>query len=218
MPPKMSALIRPTTTSDGVGVPQHVIPRIGRIDAQQINAHEVARADADGDGLRGQQRQGDVQRQQARHDQVVHRVRGQRAERVNLLGDAHGAQLGGDGRADPPGDHQAGQDRPQFAAHGNAHHRERGGVHFDFVELEVGLGAEHHAGERAGDEDHRLGLHADEIDLVEQVAPRHLEGEERGDGLFCQQGDAAQALQPFGNPFVAPKIHSRGQTSRRPAL
>ena len=96
----------------GVGVPQHVIPGIGGVDAQQVNAYHVARANADGDGLRGQQRQGDVQGQQPRHDQIVHRMSGERAERVNLLGDAHGAQFRGDGRADPARDHQAGQHGP----------------------------------------------------------------------------------------------------------
>ena len=54
-----------------------------------------------------EQRQRDVGGDQPGHDQVIHRMGGQVAERVNLLGHAHGADFGGNGRADAPGHHQA---------------------------------------------------------------------------------------------------------------
>ena len=72
--------------------------------------------------------------------QVIHRMGRQGAQGVNLLGHAHGAQFRRDGGPDPPGDHQTGQHRPQFAAHGDADHGQRGAVHLDLVKLEIRSG------------------------------------------------------------------------------
>ncbi len=83
-------------------------------------------------------------------------MRRQSPQRVNLFRHAHRADFRCDGRAHAPGNHQRRQHRAEFAAHRDAHDRERGRVHLDFVELEIRLRRQHHAGERAGDEDDRL--------------------------------------------------------------
>jgi hypothetical protein len=60
-------------------------------------------------------RQRDVRRDQPRHDQIIHRMRRQRPQRVNLFRHAHRADFGRDGRADAPGHHQRRQHRAEFA-------------------------------------------------------------------------------------------------------
>ncbi len=67
---------------------------------------------------------------------------------------------------------RAGQHGAQFAAHGHADHRQRGRVHFDLVELEIGLGAQHHARKGAGYEHDGLGFYPDEVNLIEEITPR----------------------------------------------
>ena len=52
--------------------------------------------------------------QDARRGQHRHRVAAQRIEGVDLLGDLHGPQLGGDARAHPPDHDDGGQHRPQL--------------------------------------------------------------------------------------------------------
>ncbi len=48
------------------------------------------------------------------HDEVRARRPAQALQRVDLLGDPHGPQLGGVARADPAGEHQPGEHRPQL--------------------------------------------------------------------------------------------------------
>src|SRR5208283_2143960 len=64
------------------------------------NPHEVG-----DDGQQGDQEDAG---QQSRHHQVVDRVGAQASESVDLLGDAHGAQLSRHGAADPAGQHGGG--------------------------------------------------------------------------------------------------------------
>jgi hypothetical protein len=128
-----------------------------------------------------------------------------------LFGDAHGGDFGRDGSADATRDHQAGEDRAQLAAHGDANDCEGGGIHFDFVKLVVGLRAEDHPSECAGDEDDGLRFYSGEVDLVEQVAPGDFEGEKRSDGFLGKQSDAAEAFYPIGNPGCTSGNHAGGK-------
>ena len=56
--------------------------------------------------------------EQPRRHQVFHRVGGQGGERVDLVGDAHGADFGRHRRPHPAGDDKPGQHRPQLARDG----------------------------------------------------------------------------------------------------
>ncbi len=61
-----------------------------------------------------------IMNRQARNrgtDQVLHRVGAHAGQGVDLLGDAHRAQLGGHRAADPAGEHRGGEHRAQFADH-----------------------------------------------------------------------------------------------------
>lgn len=175
------------------GVAQHVVPRVGRVNTEQVYADDVAACDADRNGFPGENRHHQNCREQSWYDEVIDRMRGQGPERINLFGDPHSADFCGDCGADPAGNHQAGQDRSQFAAHGNSNQRERGGVHLDLMELIVSLRSEHHSGEGAGDEYHGLRFNADEIDLIDEIAPRDFESE-KGDKRFLdQQAKTSQA-------------------------
>ena len=55
-------------------------------------------------------------RDEARHDEEADRVDGERAERVDLLGDDHRAELGGVVRADAARDHERREQRARSRA------------------------------------------------------------------------------------------------------
>ena len=133
---------------------------------QQMHAHQITGADADGDRFNGQDRQGDMQGEESWDHEVVHGMCGQRPQCINLLRHTHRAEFGSNGRAHAPGHHQARQHRSQFAAHRHADYRQRCGVHLDLVELEIGLRTQNHPRKSPGDENHRLGLHPHEINLI----------------------------------------------------
>jgi hypothetical protein len=138
------------------------------------------------------------------YHEVVHGVGGECSQGVDLFGYLHRAQLGSHGCAHSPRHHQPAQHRTELAAHGYTHHRQRGGVHADFVELEIGLRAEHHSGEGARDQHHRKGLNADEIDLVEQVACFPPAPDQGGQCLAAQESNLAESVQ--GVPQTGPKL------------
>ncbi len=198
-----------------IGVVKHVVPEAGGIDAQEEGADHVGGKDADANGAGSEQRHDGHHGQETRHDEIIDRVGGQGAQGVNLLGHAHGAQFGGDGRADAPGDHQAGQDRAEFAAHADADDGEGGGVHLDLVELEIGLGAEDHAGEGAGDGDDGLGFDADEVHFVEDVAPDGFDLAKGGKDVAAKKRTASQAAEPFVDELFGQSCHSTAPTLRR---
>ena len=113
------------------------------------------------------------------------RVGRQRGERVDLLGDAHGADLGGHRGADAAGDHQAGQHRAQLARH--RQHDDVGdrALGVEAREAGIALQRQHHAGEERGQADDRQREVAD-VEHLPQDQPR-IEGRphavrERGAG------------------------------------
>ena len=116
-------------------------------------------------------------------DQVLERVGRQRGQRVDLLGDAHGADLGGHGGADPAGHHQAGQHRAELA--GERHHDHVGDGAFggEAREAGVALQRQHHAGEDRGQADHGQREVADLQHLPDDLlaVPRRLQA--AADGL-----------------------------------
>jgi hypothetical protein len=60
---------------------------------------------------------GNIACQHARHDQVCHWIVCQRLERIDLLGHAHGPDLGGNIGTHPPGQREAGEHRAEFEDH-----------------------------------------------------------------------------------------------------
>ena len=97
-----------------------------------------------------QQRQCEQTGQQARRHQVFHGIGGQGAQRVDLVGDPHGAEFGRHRGTHTPGDHEASQDRPEFTYDGQDDHaggRTRG---VEAGEAGVALQRDDHAGEQGG--------------------------------------------------------------------
>ena len=129
-------------------------------------------------------------------------MRRQGPQGVDLLGHLHRPELGGHGRADPAGDHQAGEHRSQLAAHADAHHRAGGGVHLDLVELEVGLRAQDHARRRAGGDDDALRLHADKVQLLDEIAPRRPLVAEGTEGLAGDVRELAELAEQVADPLL----------------
>jgi len=107
----------------------------------------------------------------ARRHQLLDRIRAERVERVDLLGDAHRAELRRDPGSDAPGDHEAGQHRSQFPDHrtrdqaSDVHGRAEG------AELHGRLQREHHAGEEPREQHDAERLDADLVHLHHEVLP-----------------------------------------------
>src|SRR6202011_4177468 len=89
----------------------HEVDRVLDVDrAVEIEARgrdDVAAEDADRIGDGNQYRHGNDCRDQAGYDEIFDGVGGERGQSVNLFGDAHGADLGGNGGSDAAGDHEA---------------------------------------------------------------------------------------------------------------
>jgi hypothetical protein len=119
----------------------------------------------------------------ARDDQLAHGVGAEGAERVNLIGDHHRAELGGDPRPDAPGEHQTREHRPELL-----HHRRTDDLPYErprteLVERDAGLQDENGAGEEAREEDHGEGADAYLLELLDDVTeierPRHHAAQRR---------------------------------------
>ena len=132
-----------------------------RVEAELVDAHQVAAEDADDVGNQDQEGQHEKAGDQAGCDQVLVRIGRQRRERVDLLGDPHGADFRRHRGADPACDHQARQHRAQLAGdreHHDGRDRALGGK---AGEPGVALQRQHHAGEEAGEPHHRERVEAD---------------------------------------------------------
>ena len=95
----------------------HRAPVEARGDADDERRDQVAADDADEVVDDGEDRQHDQRGEHPRGDQLLDRVGAEGVERVDLLGDAHGAELRGDAGADAAGDHEAGEHGAELADH-----------------------------------------------------------------------------------------------------
>ena len=107
----------------------HRVPVNRRRDAKQRRRHDPAADHADGARNHRQQRHHHEAREHARNDQLTDRIGPERAQRRNLIGHHHRAELGGDPRSDAPGDHQPCEHRTKLlhdrGAYEAADHRPR---------------------------------------------------------------------------------------------
>ena len=135
---------------------------------RMLDAIDVAADDAHEVGHDRQRRDQEDAGQEPRHDQVVDRVGAHALQGVDLLGDAHRAQLGGHRAADAAGQHRRRQHRPQLADQRHVDHRPQPRFQAQIAEREIALHGQHHADERAGQGDHRQAEHADLIEVRQQ--------------------------------------------------
>ena len=126
MPPKTNGFVSPWTKSFGMkrsvkpsdAICSHTVRQYRRVGTPTMNgAMRLPPMMPDEVVDDREHRQHDQRREHARRDELLDRIRAERVERVDLLGDAHGAELRGDARPDATGDHQAREHRTELADH-----------------------------------------------------------------------------------------------------
>ena len=119
MKPKTAPLTRPESTSSGG---QEVDGGVdvgagGEVEAGDADEETAKDSNDIAHGCQG--RHGDGGSEQARGDEVFHRVGREGGQGVDLFGDAHGAKFRGDRGGDAAGDHEAAEDGAQLAGYRN---------------------------------------------------------------------------------------------------
>ena len=117
------------------------------------------------------------------NNQVMDGVDGHNLQGVDLLGDPHGPQFGGDGRPGPGIDHQAGHHRPHFPGHGKGHDPAHEAFPAELAKAVVALQGQNHAGKQPGQDHDKEGFHPDEFHLLDQVAQAEGGAEGQPGGL-----------------------------------
>src|SRR5579859_4012090 len=184
----------------------HRMNEIGRVEAQLVGADQIAAEHRDDIGYHDQQRQGDQARQNARRDQIFERVGRERGQRVDLFGDAHGADLGGHRGADTARHHQRGQDRAEFAGGRDHHDRGDGALGGEAGEAGMALQRQHHAGRERGQPDHRQREIAD----LDHLPSDQAEIDRRTDAVG-QSGSSEQGQPPDGGQETQKDTADRGE-------
>ena len=110
-----------------------------------------------------------VRGEHARQHQVLHRVGGERGQRVDLLGHAHGAELGGDRGGDAAGDHQAAEHRAELAHDADGDDRGHHGLGVEAGAAGIDLQRQRGAGEERGQADDRQREVADAQQLLAEL-------------------------------------------------
>lgn len=181
----------------GVGVTVDIGQVIRTANTQEVDSDEIAGTDPNNDRLSGEKRSGYRAGQEAGDNQVIHGMGGQRSKSVDLLRDLHGSKFGGHRSTDTGREHQAGKDRPEFAAHADADHGPSRRLHLEFMELEKGLRTENHASRSASGHDHALRFHSDKIELVQDLPTGRGLVSQGEDSLIHQNGEFPQFAQKF---------------------
>jgi hypothetical protein len=144
---------------------------IGRgVEAQPRGADEEAAEDADAVAHRHQQGQRQGGGQHAGHGEVFHRVGGERDQRVDLFGDLHRADLGGDGGGDAARDHEPAEDGPKFPRDADGDDLGHHGLGVEARAAGVDLQRQRAAGEKRREAHHGQREPADVQKLVRQFA------------------------------------------------
>ena len=119
----------------------------GAVRAEKLNGDEVAAADAECVPKNHQKWKHDDSGDHARNEKVLHRIRGQGLERVDLFGHAHRSDFRRHRRADAAGYHESDQNRRQLAQHRERDRTADEILRVHAMESAVGLEREHHPGE-----------------------------------------------------------------------
>ena len=121
-------------------------------------------------------------------------ISAQSAHGIDLLGHGHRAQFAGHSGRVAAGDHQPGDDRPQFSDHAD---RNQLGDKSEGTEARQRAGAvqgQHGAGEAAGQDHDRQGTDADQVGLLNHVGDVQGPPEKIGQRLAREQGVVLQRL------------------------
>ena len=151
--------------------------RVEKIRKRHVHRHISGQHAAQQGSQRGpdaDQRHHQRQRQRARHDQPKTTGNAHDAHRVQLFGDAHDANLRGDGRAAAPGNQNGGQHRAEFTNQGNAQDVDDEGVSAKLPQLLRNQVRQHDANQKPHQRGDGQGGRAKMKQMARQVAPRPL--------------------------------------------
>ena len=154
----------------------HEVHPVGLVYVKGGDADDVRGGDAHQNGFHHQDGHGNKHGLYPRLHQVVYRIHIHGFKGIHLFRDFHGADFRGHGGSDAPRKHQPGDDGAQLPEHAHGDDGPAHGFHSHRLKLEKCLGFQHRAGERAGDDDHRLGLHPDFCNLLHKHAHPELAG------------------------------------------
>src|SRR6266571_9451929 len=167
---------------------------------EELHADEVASENADRVEDRGHRREGHEAGQEGRRDDVADGVQRHHRERVDLLRDAHDADLSRQRRPGASGHHERRQDRTELPDErerdGGAEERLGAEAH----EREVHLQSEHHPGEPARQQDDQQRAKADVVDPVDEGPELERRCQDHHEGPGQERAEAAQRLDDRDRP------------------
>ena len=158
-------------------------PVEARVHLQLIPRDDPAAENADEIGDHREHRRHDDAGEHPRDDELAHRIGAERAQRVDLIGDDHRPELGGDARSDAAGQHERRQHGAELFDHRRAHQPADDGPGAELVERQAALRRQRGAGEESGEQHDSQRADADHIELFDDVVAidgRRDEAAERG--------------------------------------
>ena len=158
------------------------------VEVQERDGDEGTAAGAAGVRDDGEEEEHEDRRDDAWGDELADGVGSEGAHGVDLLGDLHGAKLGGHAGGVTTRDHEASEYGAELLDHGE---RDEAAGHVDgaeFFQRDSGLEGQHAAGEEAGENDDGQGADADGVHLGEGVGDVSGLGKEIADSPSGEQG------------------------------
>ena len=135
-------------------------------------------------------------RQNSRHHQVIGRVSTQNPERVRLLADGHGSQLGRERRSYPPRHDDCRDDWCELSRKRQAQHSPNGARESHAGKLADELDGENHPDKGRGEKRDAERARPDEQELVYRVLPVDFPPRDAPEGLASQDEATGGALEP----------------------
>ena len=118
----------------------------------------------------------------ARHHELPDRIGAERAQRVDLIGHDHRAELGGDAGSDAAGEHQRGQHGPELLHHRRADEPADDRPRAELIERQAALQRQHGTREDARQQHDGERADADGLELLDDVVKIERPRERTADG------------------------------------
>ena len=163
-------------------------PKLDGTEAQRKNGRGAAAEKADKIGEAGEERLHENGGEDARRDEFAAGVGAHGAHGVDLLGDEHGAEFGGDARSAAAGDEDAGEGGAEFADESDGDDVAGERRLAEARELRAGLQNHDDADEKAGEKDDGERADADVVHLIEKILEVVRAAKKIGEGLGGEVG------------------------------
>ena len=165
------------------------------VDVQHEHAGEVTADDADDVEDGREQGEGQQRGHQPGADQIGHGVDVHDVQGVDLVGDAHDADLGRHGGTGASGQHDGREHGAQFADEAQRDGRAQHAHGTELDEGIVALQAQHHAAEDADEQDDEQGFVTDDVQLLDGAGNDAGTGEDMAQAVEHEKGHGAQTAQ-----------------------